>query len=452
MIAQPLAVVVLAAGEGTRLRSARPKVLHPVAGRAMLAHVLRAAEGLDPARVAVVVGPDMDTVTAAAEPHPSVVQHQRLGTGHAVQTARPLLDEAGLAGDDAEVLVLYGDTPLVTTATLARLRAARTGTGADLAVLGFRPAEPGAYGRLIRDAAGTVSRIVEAREATEAELAIDLCNAGVVCARAGTLFALLDRVDNANAKGEYYLTDVVGHAAAAGLVTALAEADPAEVQGVNTRAELAAAEAAMQARLRAAALAGGATLIAPETVTLCADTALAPDVTVEPQVIFGPGVRVGDGATIKGFSHIAGATVAAGAVVGPFARLRPGTELGEGARVGNFVEVKAARLGAGAKANHLSYLGDVEVGAGANVGAGTITCNYDGYRKARTEIGAGAFIGSNTALVAPVRVGAGAIVGAGTTLIRDVADDALATARAEQHTRPGAAARFREARQASKKD
>ncbi|MDZ7713875.1 MAG: bifunctional UDP-N-acetylglucosamine diphosphorylase/glucosamine-1-phosphate N-acetyltransferase GlmU [Rhodovibrio sp.] len=442
-----MGVVVLAAGQGTRMRSSRPKVLHAVAGKAMLRHVLDAVESLRPARCVVVVGPDQTAVAQAAAPHATAWQTERLGTGHAVQAARAALGE--LAADPhAEVLVTCGDTPLLTAETLAGLRRARAAQDADLAVLGFQAADPGSYGRLVLDDQGLLQRIVEAKDARADELAIDRCNAGVLLARADLLFQALARVTNDNAKGEYYLTDVVAIARGEGARIAVELGPEAEMQGVNSRADLAAAEARMQARLRAHALDQGVTLTAPETVFLSHDTALAPDVTVEPHVVFGPGVSVAEGATIKAFSHLEGARVGAGAQVGPYARLRPGTVLGEGSRIGNFVETKNAELGAGAKANHLTYLGDTVVGAAANIGAGTITCNYDGYLKHRTEIGAGAFIGSNSALVAPVKVGAGAILGAGTTLTQDVADDALAVTRADQRTVAGGAARFRESRQA----
>jgi len=444
-----LGVVVLAAGQGTRMRSRLPKVLHPLAGRPMLGHVLDAVATLEPARVVVVVGPGMEAVEQVARPHATVVQRERLGTAHAVRTAHEALGD--LVDDPAgEMLVVYGDTPLVTGETLHGLREVRARADAALALLGFRAGEPGGYGRLICDDAGQVARIVEARDANSAEQAIDLCNAGLLCARAATLFRLLEQVGNDNAKGEYYLTDVVGLATADGEGAVYALASEVEVQGVNSRAELAQAEAAMQQRLRARAMAAGVTLVAPETVTLCHDTRIEPDVVVHPHVVFGPGVTVAEGAEIKSFSHLEGATVGPGAVVGPFARLRPGAMLEAESRVGNFVEVKNASLGRGAKANHLSYLGDAEVGAGANIGAGTITCNYDGFLKSRTEIGAGAFIGSNTALVAPVRVGTGAIVGAGSTITRDVPDDALGLARGEQVNREQAARRFRALRQRAK--
>jgi len=445
MTASKLAVVVLAAGMGTRMRSRRPKVLHAVAGTPMIRHVLDALAPLGATRTVCVIGPGMDDLVGAVEPAEPVVQNERLGTGHAVLAAEPAL--GALAGDpNAEIIVALGDTPLVTAGTFDRLRQKRREAGADLAVLGFQPDDPDGYGRLIRDRTGHLQRIVEAKDASTEELAVTTCHAGMVCARAPALFDLLRRVDNDNAKGEYYLTDIVALANAAGLTATHAIAPPDEVRGVNSRIDLAAAEAAMQARLRHAAMTRGATLVAPETVTLCADTVLAPDVVVHPHVVFGPGVTVGEGAEIKAFSHLAGAEIAAGAEVGPYARLRAGTAIGANARIGNFVETKNATLGPGAKANHLSYLGDTEVAEDANIGAGTITCNYDGYRKARTAIGAGAFIGSNTALVAPVHVGQGAVVGAGSTITRDVPDDAIAIARAEQRNRDDAARRFREMR------
>jgi len=322
--------------------------------------------------------------------------------------------------------------------------AARRRAGAAAVVLGFRAADPAGYGRLMLDAAGDLARIVEHREASEKERANDLCNSGVMCVDAAALRALLPRIRDDNAKGEFYLTDLIGLARAEGLRAAVVECEEAETLGVNSRAELAAAEAAFQARARAAAMAAGATLIAPETVFFARDTVLGRDVVVHPNVVFGPGVRVEEGAEIRAFSHLEGAHVAAGAVIGPYARLRPGAEIGEGAKVGNFVEVKNATLAPGAKASHLSYLGDARVGEGANIGAGVITCNYDGFSKHRTEIGAGAFIGSNSALVAPVRVGAGAVVGAGSVIVEDVERDAVAVARGDQSERPGAAARLRE--------
>jgi bifunctional UDP-N-acetylglucosamine pyrophosphorylase/glucosamine-1-phosphate N-acetyltransferase len=441
----PLAVVVLAAGAGTRMRSAIPKPLHAVAGAPLLAHVLavarRAAE-----RLIVVAGQGFDQVAAAVArlaPEAVVVeQAERLGTGHAVRCAAPALE--GFAGD---VLVLYADTPLLRAETVARLRAALAGRdgeqGAAVGVLGFEPAEPGGYGRLILDGEGGLARIVEARDAAEAERAVRLCNSGVMGFAWPEARPWLDGLSNANVKGEYYLTDLVAAARAAGRRAAVALCPEEETLGVNDRADLAAAEAAFQRRARAAAMAGGATLVAPETVFLAHDTVLGRDVTIGPNVVFGPGVTVEDGVEIGAFSWLEGCVVRAGAAVGPYARLRPGAEIGPAARVGNFVEVKNATLGAGAKANHLCYLGDAVVGEGSNIGAGTITCNYDGVAKHRTAIGADVFIGSNTALVAPVTVGEGASVAAGSTITADVAPGALALARARQVEKPGYAARLR---------
>ncbi|MCK8786649.1 bifunctional UDP-N-acetylglucosamine diphosphorylase/glucosamine-1-phosphate N-acetyltransferase GlmU [Roseomonas sp. NAR14] len=423
------AAIILAAGLGTRMRSALPKALHPLAGRPMLGHLLEsAATALD--RIVVVVGPDMPALERAAAPHATVVQAERLGTGHAAR-----LGMAALAGHAGDVAVLYADNPLIRPETLARLRAARREAG--LALLAMRPADPGRYGRVVADASGAVSRIVEWADASAAERAIGLCNAGVICGPAADLARWLGAIRNDNGKGEYYLTDVIALAAAEGCRVAAVEAPEAELRGINSRAELAEAEATLQSRLRAEALAGGATLTAPETVFLSWDTRLGQDVTVEPNVVFAPGVTVEDGAAIRAFSHLEGCVVRQGAIVGPYARLRPGTEVGPRAHVGNFVELKAAMLGEGAKANHLTYLGDATVGAGANIGAGTITCNYDGIAKHRTEIGEGAFIGSDTALVAPVRVGARALVGAGSVITEDVPADALAIARGRQVLREG---------------
>lgn len=418
------AAVILAAGLGTRMRSTRPKVMHPIAGRPMIRHLLAAVEARF-GRVVVVVGPDMPELEAAVAPHEVAVQRERLGTGHAALQAGPLL-----GGHDGDVAILYGDNPLVTEATLARLLAARA--EADLVLLAMRPADPGRYGRVVTGADGMVDRIVEWADAGEAERAIPLCNAGVLCARAGDLFRWLAAVRNDNAKGEYYLTDVVALARAEGRRVRAVEAPEPELRGINSKSELAAAEAEVQARLRAAALDAGVTMQAPETVFLCHDTRLAPDVVLEPHIVFGPGVTVEEGATIRGFCHLEGVTVRRGATVGPFARIRPGTVLEPRAHVGNFVELKGTTLGAGAKASHLAYLGDASIGASANIGAGTITCNYDGVNKHRTEIGEGAFIGSDTALVAPVKVGARALVGAGSVITANVPDDALAIARGRQ--------------------
>ncbi len=427
----PAAAIILAAGLGTRMRSSSPKALHPIAGRPMLNHLIAACEAAFD-RVVVVVGPGMEALERAAAPHPTVVQAERLGTGHAALQAAPLLE--GFAGDAA---VLYADNPLISAETLRRLLARRR-TEAGLALLAMRPADPGRYGRVVSDpSSGDVLRVVEWADADAAERGIGLCNAGVVCAPAADLLRWLRALRNDNSKGEYYLTDVVSLARADGRRVVAEEAPEAELRGVNSRAELAAAEATAQAALRAAAMDGGATLLAPDTVFLSWDTRLGRDVTVAPNVVFGPGVLVEDGAEIHAFSHLAHCVVRGGASVGPFARLRPGAEVGPRAHVGNFVEMKAALLGEGAKANHLSYLGDAVVGAGANIGAGTITCNYDGAAKHRTEIGEGAFIGSDTALVAPVRVGACALVAAGSVVTEDVPDDAMALARGRQVNKPG---------------
>jgi len=431
---QPATAVILAAGLGTRMKSALPKAAHPIAGRPMLAHLIAACEGgFD--RIVVVVGPDMAALERIASPHPVVVQAERLGTAHAALQA---VDHFG-AGD---VAVLYADNPLIRPETLRALLARRAAGDAGLALLAMRPPNPGRYGRVLtRD--GYVDRIVEYTDATEAERAEDLCNAGVLCAPAADMAAWLRAVRNDNAKGEYYLTDLVALANAAGKRVAAVEAAYDELRGINSRAELAEAEAVVQHRLREAVMEGGASLIDPASVFLCADTELAPDVVVEPNVYFGPGVRVATGARIRAFSHLEGCVVGEGAIVGPYARLRPGAVLERDVHVGNFVEVKEATLGEGVKANHLAYLGDASIGARTNIGAGTITCNYDGYLKHRTSIGADVFIGSDTALVAPVSVGDGAIVGAGSVITRDVASNALAIARGQQVEKPGRAPEMR---------
>jgi bifunctional UDP-N-acetylglucosamine pyrophosphorylase/glucosamine-1-phosphate N-acetyltransferase len=425
----PSAAILLAAGLGTRMRSALPKALHPIAGRPMLQHLLAACEGVFE-RIVVVIGPDMPALERAAAPHATVVQHERLGTAHAALQAAPLL--ADFAGD---VAVLYADNPLIKAPTLAHLVEARR--SAALALLGMRVARDNRYGRLLPHADGGIAGIVEWADASPAQRAIGLCNAGVVCAERGALFGWLARVRNDNAKGEYYLTDTVGLCREGGGRAVAVEAPESELRGINSRVELAEAEAEVQAALRRRAMESGATLLAPERVTFSWDTRLGQDVTLQPDVFFGPGVVVEDGVEIRAFSHLERCVVKRGAVIGPFARLRPGTEIGEGAHVGNFVELKEAVLGPGAKANHLSYLGDARIGARANIGAGTITCNYDGVAKHRTEIGEGAFIGSDTALVAPVRVGARALIGAGSVITEEVPDDALAIARGRQATKPG---------------
>jgi bifunctional UDP-N-acetylglucosamine pyrophosphorylase / glucosamine-1-phosphate N-acetyltransferase len=436
-----VAAIVLAAGEGTRMKSALPKVLHEVAGRPMIAHVLAALEPLAPAATIVVVGQGQDAVSKAVAPAKTVVQHPPRGTGDAVRAARPALEPA-LAGLD-DVVILFGDAPLLQSATIARLIEARRAANAAIAVAGMRPADPSPYGRLVLGADGGVERIVEAKDASPEEAAITLCNGGIMAVAAAHLFDLVDRLENINAKREFYLTDIVGIARSRDLATTYVELPAEEVLGVNTRAELAAAEALMQDRLRHRAMADGATLIAPETVFFSADTRLGRDVVVEPNVVFGAGVSIADNVRIRAFSHLDGATIAEGAIVGPYARLRPGAVLERDVHVGNFVEVKATRLGAGAKANHLSYLGDADIGAETNIGAGTITCNYDGFGKHRTVIGKGAFIGSDSALVAPVTIGDGAYVATGSVITADVPADALSIARSRQVDKPGRAAELR---------
>jgi bifunctional UDP-N-acetylglucosamine pyrophosphorylase / glucosamine-1-phosphate N-acetyltransferase len=435
------AAIVLAAGEGTRMKSTLPKVLHEVAGRPMIAHVLSALAPLAPAETVVVVGQGQGAVAKAVAPAKTVTQHPPLGTGDAVKAARPAL-EIALAGLD-DVVVLFGDAPLLQSATIARLIEARRASGTAIAVAGMRPADPSPYGRLVLGADGGVERIVEAKDANPAEAAITLCNGGIMAVTAAQLFDLVDRLENINAKREFYLTDIVGIARRRDLAATYVELSAEEVLGVNSRAELAAAEALMQDRLRRRAMADGATLIAPETVFLSADTRLGRDVVVEPNVVFGPGVSIADNVRIRAFSHLDGATIAEGAVVGPYARLRPGAVLERDVHVGNFVEVKASRLGAGVKASHLSYLGDSDIGAETNIGAGTITCNYDGFNKHRTIIGKGVFIGSDSALVAPVTIGDGAYVATGSVITTDVPADALSIARARQVDKPGRAAELR---------
>ena len=433
--------IVLAAGEGTRMRSSLPKVLHPVAGQSLLSHVLGAAPSGQNGSLAVVVGPDHDAVASEARrvrPGAAIfIQRERLGTAHAVLAAR----EAIAKGTD-DLLVAFGDTPLISAATFARLRSALA-EGSALAVLGFRAVDPTGYGRLVvKD--GRLVAIREQADATEDEKAINLCNAGVMAFDGIKALEIIERIGNANSKGEYYLTDAVAIVRDMGLEAVVIETDEDEVRGINTKAQLAEAEQVMQTRLRQAALQSGVTMTAPETVFLSADTTFGRDVSVEPFVVIGPGVSIADGAVIHAFSHLTQATIGKGASVGPYARLRPGTVLGEGARIGNFVETKAAAIDAGAKVNHLTYIGDAHIGSGANIGAGTITCNYDGFDKHKTEIGAGAFIGSNSSLVAPVKIGDGAYIGSGSVITRDVAADALALERSEQATRPGWAKQFRE--------
>ena len=446
MTKKKTAAIILAAGQGTRMKSALPKVLHPLAGRPMINHLLAGIAGMDFERTVVVIGPGMDAVADAVAPHQCVVQAEQLGTGHAVLAARDAMRDF-----DGDVLVLYGDSPLISPETLQPMLDARHAEpNPAVVVLGFHPDDPSLYGRLMVAADGSLEAIVEAREATVEQLAVEYCNSGFVAIDGRCLFGLLDRVGNDNAKGEYYLFDIIALARADGLACAAVEGDPEELLGINSRAELAVAEAVVQDHLRAGALAGGATLIDPRTVFFNFDTVLGRDVTVGPSVCFGPDVVIGDTVEIRAFSHIEGARVAPGAVIGPFARLRPGARIAENARVGNFVEVKNATVETGAKVSHLTYIGDARIGAGANIGAGTITCNYDGFLKHHTDIGAGAFIGSNTALVAPVKVGDGANVGAGSTIARDVPADALALTRAEHKEVPGWAPKFRRRKKAEK--
>jgi bifunctional UDP-N-acetylglucosamine pyrophosphorylase/glucosamine-1-phosphate N-acetyltransferase len=433
--------IVLAAGEGTRMRASLPKALHPIGGRTLLGHVLATAAQAGCGEIAVVVGPDHEAVAAevraTAPKAQTFEQRERRGTAHAVLAAR----EAVARGAD-DILVMFSDTPLVRPETLGDLRAALA-DGAAVAVLGFKPADPKGYGRLLTRGDELIA-IREDRDASPAERKIPLCNGGLMALSGQHALAILERIGKSNAKGEYYLSDAVAIARDMGLKAAAIETGEDDVRGINTKGQLAEAESVLQQRLRAAAMEAGVTMIAPQTVFLSADTKLGKDVTIEPNVVFGPGVTVEDGATIRAFSHLEGAHVGKGARVGPFARLRPGAELGADVHIGNFVEVKAASIEAGAKANHLAYIGDARVGEGANVGAGTITCNYDGVAKHRTDIGKGAFIGSNASLVAPVKIGDGAYVGSGSVVTKDVPADALALARTEQKIKEGWAKRLRQ--------
>ena len=435
------AAVILAAGKGERMKSPTPKVLHRVGGRAMIDLAIDAAEDLGCKRIVVVAGAQATAVRAHVAARLGeaaiAVQDPPLGTGHAVLAAKAALE--GFAGD---VLVTYADTPLLTAGAVRPLFDLRR-AGADVAVLGFHAADPAAYGRLIVEGESDLNRIVEAKDASPKELAVKACNSGVLAADAGLLFELLAKLGKANAKGEYYLTDVVGLARAAGRSVRVAFAGEDQVAGVNSQAELAAAEAAFQERRRGELMAAGVTMIAPHTVCLAWDTRIGAGAVIEPYVVFGDGVTVEAGAVIRAFTHVEGAVVRAGALIGPYARLRPGADIGEAAHIGNFVEVKKVTVGAGAKANHLAYLGDGTVGAGANIGAGTIFCNYDGFDKFDTHVGEGAFIGSNSALVAPVTIGAGAYTGSGSVITRDVGPDALALGRAGQVEKAGWAAAFR---------
>ena len=436
--------VVLAAGEGTRMRSQRPKVLHEVAGRPLLAHSLAAIAGADIAQVALVVGPGREDVVAQAAGARAFVQAERRGTAHAVLAAR-----AAIAEGFDDLVVAFADTPLVRPETFAMLRGRLADTGAAVVVLGFEALNSQGYGRLLT-AGETLFAIREDRDATPEERAVTLCNAGLMALDGRIALELLEAIGSDNAQNEFYLTDVVEVARRRGLAAAFATVDEAEVQGVNDRVQLARCEASMQTRLREAAMRAGATLVDPPSVTLSYDTRLGRDVLVEPNVVFAPGVTVADGARIRAFSHLAGVEVGPRAIVGPFARLRPGSRLAEDVHVGNFVEVKASSLAAGVKANHLSYIGDADIGARSNIGAGTITCNYNGFTKARTTIGADVFVGSDSALVAPVTVGDGAYIGTGSVVTDDVPADALALARARQVEKPGWAKGFRETQAALK--
>jgi bifunctional UDP-N-acetylglucosamine pyrophosphorylase/glucosamine-1-phosphate N-acetyltransferase len=445
------AAIVLAAGKGTRMKSDLPKVMHRLANRPLVRHVLDAVSPLEPERTVVVLAPGMDSVAKAAAPAMVAEQKQALGTGNAALAGWPALGDLIASSRLDDVLVLFGDTPLLTTATLRALLAERRrAPAAAVVVLGMRPDDPGEYGRLVCGADGMLEAIVEAKDTTDEQRRIGLCNSGVMAIDARHLRSLLEAIGTDNAKGEYYLTDIVGLARQRKLACRVVEAPVDELAGINSRADLAAAEKIMQERLRAAVMAGGATLIDPGTVFLSADTKIGRDVTIGPFVYFGPDVVVEDRVEILSFCHFTGARIKSGAIVGPFARLRPGAEIGEDAHIGNFVEVKQAKIGRGAKANHLSYIGDAEVGARANVGAGTITCNYDGFFKELTRIGEGAFIGSNTVLVAPVSVGAGAYIGAGSAIVRDVPEDALSIGRGRQVDMPGRAATIRKEKAAAK--
>ena len=448
MTARSSLTVVLAAGEGTRMRSTLPKVLHPVAGQSLLAHVLAAAPHGAEAALAVVIGPDhkavADEVKRVRPDAATFIQAERLGTAHAVLAAR----EAIASGAD-DLLVAFGDTPLISAATFARLRAPLE-KGAALAVLGFRAVDPTGYGRLLLEGDRLVA-IREHADASAEERKITLCNAGVMAFDGRRALEILDRIGNTNSKGEYYLVDAVAIVREMGLEAVVIETSEDEVRGINTKAQLAEAEQVMQARLRQAALDAGVTLIAPETVYLAADTKFGNDVTIEPFVVIGPGVTIADGAVIHSFSHIVHSSIGKKALVGPFARLRPGVSLGEGAKIGNFVEAKARRWKPASRSTISSYIGDTHIGANSNIGAGTITCNYDGFGKHKTTIGAGAFVGTNSSLVAPVKIGNGAYIGSGSVITKDVPDDAMAVERSPQSNREGGAARYREMKMRAKK-
>jgi bifunctional UDP-N-acetylglucosamine pyrophosphorylase/glucosamine-1-phosphate N-acetyltransferase len=446
MAIQELAAIILAAGQGTRMRSNLHKVLHPVAGKAMVHHLLDTVNTLNPARKIIVVGDRAEQLEAAIEGAEFAVQNPQLGTGHAVQMALPVLE-----GFSDDLIILYGDVPFVPLPVMQSMIEARaTDPATGIVVLGFRAQDPAAYGRLIVGKDGTLERIVEYKDATNAERTINLCNSGIMLISGDRAADWLNALTNTNAAGEYYLTDLVEIARNDNRSIQVVEANETDVMGVNSRRDLAAAEAAFQARARQAAMADGATLTAPDTVYFSHDTRLGRDITIEPNVFFGPGVTLEDDVIIKANSHLEGTVVRRGANIGPFARLRPGADIGPGSKIGNFVEIKKAHLAAGVKVNHLTYIGDATIGAEANIGAGTITCNYDGFLKYQTTIGAGAFIGSNSALVAPVDIGDGAIIGAGSVVTKDVASDALAVSRARQRDIAGHAKRFRDEKTAEK--
>lgn len=445
MPTESTAALILAAGKGTRMKSSLPKVLHKIADRSLLGHVIDTVESLKCERIVVVVGPDMENVAEEALPHATAIQQSQNGTADAVKPARAALSGQG----GGTIFILYGDTPFIRPETLAEMQDRRD-EGAAIVVLGFRPDDPGAYGRLILSDEGGLEEIVEFQEATPEQRAVDLCNSGVLAVDAERLFGWVDRVKDDNAKGEFYLTDIVAIARGEGAVAAVVEADESELMGINSRADLADAEAYWQRARRAKATDNGVSLTDPDSVFFSYDTKISSDVEIGPNVFFGPGVTVGQNVQIKPFCHIEGAEIGDGATIGPFARLRPGAVLEQDVHIGNFVEVKNTKMGRGAKANHLTYLGDATVGSRSNIGAGTITCNYDGFFKYRTVIGRDAFIGSNTALVAPVTVGDGAIVGAGSVVTREVPGNALAVARGRQEERAGWALDFKETQQLKK--
>ena len=428
-----IALIILAAGKGTRMDSDLPKVLHKIGGAPLLHHAMLSASALEPDRTIVVTGHGAEMVEAAARDFDpdaiAVRQEEQLGTGHAVKQAQDALD-----GFDGDLIMLYGDTPFITTETLEAMIAARATH--DVVVLGFEAADPARYGRLIMDGSG-LSQIVEYKDASDEERAVTFCNSGVICANAATFMNLVSAIGNDNAAGEYYVTDIVGIAKERGLKATAVTCDEAETLGINSRAELAGAEATFQSNRRRALIDDGVMMQAPDTVYLSFDTIIGRDAEIEPNVIFAPGVTVESGARIRAFSHLEGAHVSRGATVGPFARLRPGAELAEDVHIGNFVEIKNATIDEGAKVNHLTYIGDAEVGARSNIGAGTITCNYDGVMKHKTTIGRDTFIGSNTMLVAPITVGNEAMTATATTVTKDVPDGAMAIARTEQTNKAG---------------